>query len=395
LAQQEEETEDKARIAWQILEAYEDPALLAHIDDRVQDAIDKDAGYRGARPLDEPLTATYPMSQPPQAATIIATDGSQIHPNRHGASQYYLLNIGTIIVHHGTGEPPQIISEPYLFYERGYLLGPDFSEIKASVVNARRTVSEMAALAEHAWYQRGEARPLLALMDGGLLFIANSEVPDRNQLLGIYFSAMTRLEEVGAALCGYVDRPRSKFLARLLHLLDMEADDVTRRALSTEGRLGTLRDIQFLRYRPDEAEPFLEPGARTALFVQMSPQNKEFKRRGGDMQEIAFFYMNVAAPREIPNIVRVEVPMWVATERDIIADMQALIYVQCQQLAASRYPYVLSRAHELAIVKREESRQLDTMIRVSLTRHGLAADQSEKQAGKDLTRQPRTRYNNT
>ncbi|NDJ33934.1 MAG: DNA double-strand break repair nuclease NurA [Chloroflexi bacterium] len=377
-AEQAEETEDKVEIAWQILNAHADEAFLPYILERVQDAVDKDAGYRGARPIDEPITQAYPPALIPDSATIVATDGSQIHPNRHQAAQYYLLNIGTIVVDHGSGEPPLVSSEPYLFYERGYLLSPDFSEIKATVVNARRTVAEMAALAEHTWHHRGDARPLIAMLDGGLLFIATSEVPDRNQLLGIYFSAMTRLEEVGAGLAGYVDRPRSKFVARMLHLLDMDAEYVSRNSLGAEGRLGALQDAPIFAQ-------LLHPGERTALFVQMSPQNKEFRRRGGEAQEITFFYMNVAARDEKPNIVRVEVPMWVANERDLIAEMQALIYLQCQQLASSRFPYVLTRSHELAIVKREESRQLDTMIQVAMTRHGIPGRASDKEMGKTLT----------
>ncbi len=52
LANQQEDIEGKTVIALQILEAYADAAYLPYILQRVQDAVDRDAGYRGARPID-------------------------------------------------------------------------------------------------------------------------------------------------------------------------------------------------------------------------------------------------------------------------------------------------------------------------------------------------------
>jgi hypothetical protein len=257
-------------------------------------------------------------------------------------------------------------------------------QITNATVDARRTVAEMAALAEHTWLQRGEARPLIALTDGPLLFIMSSEVPERDQLRGIYFSAMTRILEVKAALAGYVDRPSSSQVVRLLHLLDLQEDDVNRSSLATSGRMEGLPDIAVFRH-------VLEPGERTALFVQMSPQNRDYRREAGETHEIAFFYMNAAASGEPPYLARIEIPMWVARDKRLIGEMQAALHLQCQQLVR-RYPYVLTRADELARVKTDEEQQLNMMIRVSLTRQGLAAFESDKQAGKEATRGVRTRF---
>ncbi len=385
LASQEEEIESRVAIAIQILEAHADEAFLPYIQQRVQDAVDKDAGYRGARPLDEPVMQAYPPAPLPESATIIATDGSQILPRPHGPALYYLINTGTIAVHHGSGQPPEIDSEPFLYYEPGFMYTQDRNLVTPATVNARRTILEIAALAEHAWLRRGEPRPLVALLDNPLLLIGLSqEVPDRDQLRGLYFSAMSRLMEVKAGLAGYTDRPRSRYVTGLLHLLDLPENEVSRTALATDGRIEGVFDSQVFRR-------LLKPAERSALFVQMSPQNKEFRRVGGETHEITFFYLNVAAPDEPCCTVRVEVPMWVAEDRALIAEMQALIYQQSQQLV-SRYPYVLTRAHELAVVKHEEARQLELMIQVTLAHHGLDAAESEKQAGKDAVGGPRTRF---
>ena len=122
----------------------------------------------------------------------------------------------------------------------------------------------------------------------------------------------------------------------------------------------------------------------------MSPQNKEFKK-SGELLEIAFFYLNTAAPGELPKIARVEIPMWVARDREMVAELQALIFHQCQQLM-TRYPYALTRADELAVVKGEESRQLNLLIQVAMTRFGLDTQESQKQSGKNAARSSKTRF---
>jgi len=385
LANQEEDLESKTVVALQILEACADVAYLPYVLQRVQDAVDKDAGYRGGRPLDEPIMDRFPASPLPPSATIIAVDGSQIMPDTHGAAVYYLLNIGTIVVLHGSGEPPQVISQPYLFYETEYVHTGERGLITAATVAARRAVAEMQALTEQGWRQRGEARPMLAMIDGPLLlFPMSAEIPDREQLRGIYFSAMTSLLEVKAGLVGYVDRPGSRFVTTMLHLLDTPEEEVSRSSLSTNGRLEGLVDTKIY-------ETLLQPSERTALFVQMSPQNKEFRKHGGETHEIVFFYLNVAAPGEPPHLARVEVPMWVARDKEMVAGLQALIYHQCQQLM-TRYPYVLTRADELAVVRSEETRQLNVMIHVAMTRYGLETQESAKQAGKNAARSGKTRF---
>ena len=55
--------------------------------------------FRAARPLhpDESLAVPISPPAPPGRAILIATDGSQIMPNRHAAFLYYLVNVGAIV----------------------------------------------------------------------------------------------------------------------------------------------------------------------------------------------------------------------------------------------------------------------------------------------------------
>lgn len=60
--------------------------------------------WRGAIPIGEPLDAAIDPPPHPSHLTIVAGDGSQIYPDTHGIALYYLINIGTIVFRHGSGQ---------------------------------------------------------------------------------------------------------------------------------------------------------------------------------------------------------------------------------------------------------------------------------------------------
>ena len=87
--------------------------------------------------------------------------------------------------------------------------------------------------------------------------------------------------------------------------------------------------------------------------VQNSPRNLEFKQRGVNF-EIAFFYLNVGSEYQ-PHVVRVDVPVWVARDHRAVNELHGLLLAQCRMQGRNPYPYVLTRAHELAVVSRATS----------------------------------------
>jgi hypothetical protein len=60
----------------------------------------------------EPLHSNYSLPARPKKMTAVATDGSQIFPDRHELSACYLINIGSVVLHYGTGERPVLTSHP-------------------------------------------------------------------------------------------------------------------------------------------------------------------------------------------------------------------------------------------------------------------------------------------
>ncbi len=90
------------------------------------------------------------------------------------------------------------------------------------------------------------------------------------------------------------------------------------------------------------------------------------------------------------QIARLEMPAWVAQDparRDLL---HAVVWRQCQVLGG--YPYVLARAHELALISTDERRSLEEMVMGALRRRGVDARASEKAWYKALTGGARRRH---
>ena len=103
--------------------------------------------------------------------------------------------------------------------------------------------------------------------------------------------------------------------------------------LTRAGDLEGLRDQQFFQH-------ILEPGERSAIMVQNSPQNYTFKARG-ENYEIAFFYLKVHNNYQ-SRVIRVDIPVWVARDPDKVNQLHSLILSQCQMQGRNPYPYVLT-----------------------------------------------------
>jgi hypothetical protein len=172
-------------------------------------------------------------------------------------------------------------------------------------------------------------------------------------------------------LLGYIDNPyRSKRFMQLLFLMTLDSADevkVRQQELVQTGPLEGLYDQQFFDY-------ILKPGERSAVMVQNSPQNYVFKERG-ENYEIAFFYLKVTNQQRALNsdekgfmtrVVRVDVPIWVARDRERLDAVHAMILSQCSLQGRNPYPYVLTRADELAYVSGKDREKLDQLIRVEI-----------------------------
>lgn len=347
------------------------------------------SGYRGAAPLDlphaEPINHIAPEPSMPAQATVIAADGSQVYPDELAAVHYYLINIGLYVYHHGQDVTPEQYTFPALKYHKNHVHDRYGRVIRNRIVDDRRTVEEMRKLAEEAWERRNVDVPLITLYDNRLMPVfSNDDSIHVENPLKEYIAAMVHLHDSHATLAGYIDHPfRSKRVVQLLYLMSFENREELKQnqgALTRGGDLEGLRDVQFF-------DKVLKNGERSAIMVQSSPQNKEFKDRGVNY-EIAFFYLKVYNEYQA-KVVRVDIPMWVARDKQRVNALHALLLDQCKLQGRNPYPYAITRADELAYVGSKDRSKLEELVNAQVRRvreELIGSTLTAKGRGKELAR---------
>ncbi|MGD8814090.1 MAG: DNA double-strand break repair nuclease NurA [Anaerolineales bacterium] len=327
--------------------------------------------WKGVLPTNEPINAVIPPPDKQETFTTIGADGSQIYPNRHALTLYFLINIGSIIVKHGSGEAPLVVSRPAIFYEAQDLY-PESSElISSALVNGKRDAAEMNELARLA--DEEQAQPTLALLDNGLiLWIASREMEQPSTQVEIiksdYLRSMQVIKDSGAALAGYIDRPRTTNVLRLLHLASLPLEAINDENLRAHPFQPLTDQMVFAQRLP--------AGHRSCRFGLL-PENKDFARAGHNIQ---CFYLNTGYQDQIA---RVEIPVWVAENQILLDLVHAGILEECR---VTGMPYVLARAHELAVVSQPDRLTLERALNTLLLERGILSDVSQKELAKRWVR---------
>jgi hypothetical protein len=331
--------------------------------------------WSGARPTEEPLEATFPPPEAGVPSTVIGADGSQIHPDRHSPTLYYLINVGGIALHPGSRDPPKTTHRPVLHHGEEDLYGEDDELISTALLSGRRDLDELRLLAELATGL--PPGPTLALLDNGLLLWAAVQERDRTRadvqrLLKDYLGVFSQLREAHVSLAGFIDRPRHAGVLDLLHLLTApDPSQADRRSSPFRGL--TDRDL-FHRLLP--------PGHRSPRFALAHGLGRTYQAAG---HPVGFFYLHTGYGDQIA---RVEVPQWVGADPELLACVHAGILDQCR---FAGQPYVLIRAHELALVTASDRAALDGLLQRALLEQGLPASVSQKaQTKRWAARRPRS-----
>jgi len=349
---------------------------------KLQMAQDADQSWRGAEPLGQRLDQRSQIPPQSDPATLVATDGSQIYPDTHALALYYLTNVGAIVLRQGSGAAPAISTAPILrLAVDDPLEEQDHDRVDADEVNLRRDLREMETLADLAYAERAAlggdmARLVVALADGPLLpwLPQRMQDPEQRQRVQQFTAPLDNLRASYAVPLGYVDRPRSANVLRLLYLAQLPVEAISKERLRQRNEYDGLSDAALFQD--------LLPGQRTGLFAATSEINANFAAAG---HRICFCYMNVAppeeqdaaAPPEERNAVmaRIELPQWIAGDPARLDGALAAVWSDCRLL---HYPYLLTRAHELALVTRQERATLEQMLRTEMMRRGMRFEESPK-----------------
>lgn len=271
---------------------------------------------------------TEPQQQ--SAYHVFSVDGSQIYPDRHQGTSCSLINIGSAAMSYGTNKRVLFDSKPFVHI-------PDESEElenPVELVNCRRQELEFLESVAIAQKILTQAPPekILCLFDGSLIFwhLEGKEQSIKDAFVTKYIQALDQFYCLKIPIAGYISLPKSKELVNLIRLQLSHFDPQTNKDYK---KVEHLVDTHIAGF-------FLEPFARTTLFAS----NSGIVAYYPDHLKPFFFYLNLGH-----EIVRIEIPAWIAIDSELVASITLLIIDQAQK--GYGYPVCLAEAHEQAVVK--------------------------------------------
>lgn len=339
-----------------------------------EDLRDKAEGVRDwlvARPREAPDRRHAPEPRP-TPVTVVATDGSQVYPDRHREPHCYVLNVSRLAFQYGTEEHPIVESVPTLGFDPAAMqdaLDEVLPDPTPEVVSALRDELELQALLDTARQARVEGRPIVAIADGTLIRWMLRSMRDRDQgqrFVEKYVALLEGFRAEGIPVCSYISLPGNTEVVNLLRVHAGECDVPADMETTLEG----VMDRWVF-------EKTLLPGQRSAVFESSSRIQEQY----GAADRICYFYLHVPGPPGLAGeVARVELPRWVADDATLVTLVQSVILSEADK--GGGYPMILSEAHERAVIRAKEKEVFYLMMEHGLRDVGRPLAHSAKAASK-------------
>ncbi|MFN8383869.1 MAG: DNA double-strand break repair nuclease NurA [Anaerolineales bacterium] len=364
--EREKKKEEARELAQNLLASFN--SELDALRSKVDFAKAADSNIRCAVPLNELLASHSPVPDSVIQATLIAADGSQIVPNRHDPLQYYVINVGAIAMQIGSGNTPEVETDTELRVLDEF----DDTYFSDSQVALQRDVAERKKLLEMSERYSGT---IIALTEGQLELwgsVDNENAKEFEKSLHDYLHALEEMHKKKIIAGGYVDKPGANWVVKLLEIAGTPQDEL--KNVRKNRLLAGVTDYWMFSQILDEHE-------RSAVFALQAKSAEKYK----DALAIHFFYINVGN-KKYPKIARVDVPLWVVENSSMLNALHSVLVEQSKIMGNSQqFPYLLHRAHEIAIVTHREKEEIDRLLsRDILSRGGELGEKSGKQSAKDL-----------
>jgi NurA domain len=365
-----EERRSKAR---DLLNVY--ASELDLLRSKVDSAKAADQNIRCALPLDEPLASSHPPPDSVIQATLIAADGSQAVAGRHDPVQFCVINVGAIVMKPNSGETPYVYTDTEFFYGDAI---EDNGLTTDGGVALKRDLSERSVIEKLSKEINGT---IVSFTDGTLEIFRARDIENvkiYQRTVDSYITVLSRLQSKEIITAGYIDKPSSSLVVKLLELAQATIPDDLEKLRNTPP-LKHVTDRWLFGYNNNLFQ-LLPPGHRSAVFGIQSSSEKNYK----GVLSLHFFYLNVGTEGH-PWPVRVEIPRWVGNDKEKLDLLHGVLVEQCRMMGSRPYPYLLHRAHETAVVKNEEKQQIEQMLSMELRKNNEDVDDgSYKQSAKDL-----------
>jgi hypothetical protein len=332
---------------------------------------------------EDPSLRIKPVNCPEDYA-VVATDGSQIDVDRHQSTHCFLINVGGIQLQYGRNPGAEFFNQPQLFYrpEDVSIKTPDNRTIpiEGPILGIKRSVDELRVLAEKV---KGLPKdlPVLAMMDGTLTLwgLIGQEYQDLivdEFLVNGFLKYLDELKvEAGKrqlALVSYISFPRSTEVVNTLRLALCPHDVVNCDKFCKNNEDRECGKIDGLIDR-DIFEKLLDVGERSSVFYSRSSIVKNYY--GGHV--VNFFYVKID-----DEVVRAEVPQWVAENEKTMDLVHSIVLEQCN--LGMGYPVALMESHEAAVVNKTDRDQFWQLVEQIMYEESMTASTSAKNQSKRM-----------
>ncbi len=290
---------------------------------------------------------TFPLPNTPPEYIALATDGSQIVPDRNAVAQCCVLNLGKVALRYGPNSFAKLTSEPLVKIDDS--LADDTAD--GEILSAKR-VGQLRDNLEHEGLSAliseyvDQDIPTAAFADGTLILWMIEKETDaiKSASLKSLQSLFEQGREAGVPVVSYISRSGSRDVVNALRVMkcpyvpvacDRNCTEHTpplRRTAPCGGVESLTDSILF--------ENLLNNGERSAVFGSQSKILKSYEI----CNRIHFCYVHVGA-----EIARLEFPRWVAEDESMLNLVHTLAYSQAQK--GNGYPRVLAEAHEQAVIR--------------------------------------------
>jgi hypothetical protein len=317
-------------------------------------------------PVDPPATVVACPGPVPPVYTAVATDGSQIPFDRHFIAPCYLLNVGTVVLHYGTGERASLSATAHLAYRDDEIYtGEEQAPLSERMLATRRFRAEAAALATLIAENQGRENAC-AFVDAPLIVWTQQgeREPAQKEMVSDFCEMLSGAQKTQTPVVGYISRPGGRDVVGLLRRMRCGPDCPHRKSDPCSDLAG-LTDARLFD------SLLARPGERSTVFRSAAPGLADYP----DDLKICFFYVNVGA-----EVARVEVPAWVADSPALLDRVHVLVLDQVAK--AEGYPVCLIEAHERAIVRSQERAAFYRLVEQIFINDGVPVRSTRKALAK-------------
>lgn len=341
------------------------------IREKVGQVTSKDSGERCTSPFREPITCTFSAKPITESPILIASDGSQIVPNKGDDVVFGFVSASGIV----RGEQPvirevrtggrlmmgeNVFVNHHLMTEKDVAIIRDVDE-RTLLLSIGRAIKKTTS--------GGDLKPLIGLFDGPVELFREGSESVTNPWFQNYLRTLHSIVDEGIILSGYVDSPMASPITRMIEFMLMNDNEL----MSARGchPLTGVHDAEMF-------DVLLKPGERSAVFKLVSSSSRFYD----DQISIHFFYLKVGDARNT-SIARIEIPRFVAEDENLVNLLHNAIL--CDIQPSIPYPYCLLRAHEIAAISTDTRQELENLIRVNLMKKGMMVNsKSAKSTAKKL-----------